>query len=189
MMIALNRLRKRFCRHAAGASAVEFALLSPIILLLLAAVVDFGLWINARGRLEAALSGAATHVMASGQQAEIAALLELGQTAVNILALQAGDDAVIRGVIDNALHFDVANGRPGVSGDEGALGTCYCPSRQAGGIDWGAALACAAPCPDGEGVAGRYMSLAVTVPYASIFAGHGLVRTDRIQLEALVNFR
>lgn len=188
MMIALNTTRQRFCRNQLGASAVEFALLTPIILLILAAVMDLGLWINARTKLESALSSASTHVMASGQQANTDALGELTQTAVGILVQQVGEKATISATIDDAVRVSYAAGGYSTSGTESDLGRCFCPALQSEGFDWGPAQACGTPCPSSDAFSGRYMSLSVSAPYTSIF-GSNVVKIDRVTTGALVNYQ
>ena len=59
-----NRLDRRKClRSTRGAAAIELALLAPILLLFLVAVVDFGLWIREQMLLTSAARAGAQFVL------------------------------------------------------------------------------------------------------------------------------
>ena len=51
-MIIQHTVRHGFCRDRRGATAIEFAILAPIFIFLMLAIVDFGLLYYANSRVE-----------------------------------------------------------------------------------------------------------------------------------------
>ncbi|MBK1794909.1 pilus assembly protein [Devosia sp. WQ 349] len=62
-MMALLRMLRRFWRTAAGHAAIEFALIVPIVLLLLVAVYDLGTGFTEKIKVQSALNSGMQHVM------------------------------------------------------------------------------------------------------------------------------
>jgi Flp pilus assembly protein TadG len=65
-MIALLRMLIRFWRTAAGNAAIEFALIIPIVLVLLVAVYDLGTGFTEKIKVQSALNSGMQHVMQTG---------------------------------------------------------------------------------------------------------------------------
>lgn len=80
--------KKGFLRCERGVAAVEFALIVPVMMLILAAIVDFGLYIHDRMRLDDLARATAEYVVQGGDQD--AAVTNIVETS-NIFAEGAAD--------------------------------------------------------------------------------------------------
>jgi Flp pilus assembly protein TadG len=125
-----------------GGSAVEFALLSPGIMLLLAWGIDLGLMTHARGALNNAVSVGAQYAYISG----------LGVLATDV-----------RKIISDTAGLLDASGLNGVTTQVVGPG-CYCVSKAGATPVLTVALTCTATCPDGS-IAGGYISVTASYTY------------------------
>jgi Flp pilus assembly protein TadG len=88
----MHRLRKRF-HSQRGASAVEFALVVPLLLMLLLGIVEFGRVFNVQLQLTAA-ARESVRVMAITKQADTA-ILKAKEAAPNLSPMLATSDITI----------------------------------------------------------------------------------------------
>lgn len=145
-MLGLVRTLRRLSRDSAGVSAVEFAVMTPVLALIIVGVADFGLAINAKLTLEKELSAA------------------------QLVALQALDDpAVVQSYLTDTMK-PYLQGKGFVFGPGSASTAttfCACPDKSAVADLTAEAVPCTASCVlDGATVSPyRFFRLDVVARY------------------------
>lgn len=85
----MRRLRKHLLRHQGGTAVIEFAILTPVYLLMLAGMLAYGIYFGAAHALQQLAADAARTAIAGLDEAERNALVE------SYLAHNAGDYMLI----------------------------------------------------------------------------------------------
>ncbi|WP_164730642.1 TadE/TadG family type IV pilus assembly protein [Pelagibacterium montanilacus] len=178
--------RADLLKREEGVSAVEFALIAPVMLALLAAIVDFGTLVYTRAQLETAVSGATSYVLASSQDMEPGTALGVGETALRMIVSGAGDRTTGTATFNNGSSVTYADGSYQPAG--GPLTQCHCPTTNAGTLSWGAAVTCGSVCADG-GRAGQFVQLSAALPYSPLFLGYGLVEEGAMTVSTVVTLQ
>lgn len=176
-----------FARSQHGASAIEFALVAPLVLVLLAAVVDFGLLVQSRSNMEAAASSAMSYALAKAQDIKPDTAVSYVTTVAGIAARQLIDEASVDVALNRSLLAGKNASGPYQTGQGAAANLCYCPVRGTP-VTWGNPLACNAPCPDG-GFAGKFLAIKVSKPYQPLFLEFGLVSNGTLTVETLAGLQ
>lgn len=184
----MMRLAGRFGRDQRGASAIEFALVTPLMLLLLAAMVDFGFLVHTRSTVETATSSAMSYALARGQDLDAGNAPAYVATVADIASRQLGADVSIDVVLNRSLTASLTDAGLTQSGSGDAARQCYCPASSAGKTDWGSPARCNAPCPGG-GFAGRFLLIRASRPYQPLFLEFGLVAGGAIVVETLAGLQ
>lgn len=145
-MRRLVRTLRRLFRDAAGVSAVEFAVMTPVLALAIVGIADFGLAINAKLTLEKEVNAA------------------------QLVALQAMDDtAVVQTYIDNTMKPYLLDKGFVFDGDDiSTVSTfCACPDKSAVSNLAAESVACNSSCVFGGATvaAYRYFRIDVTARY------------------------
>lgn len=175
---------RRLLRDERGVSALEFALVAPVVLLILAAVVDFGTLIHTRTRLEIAASGATSYALAAGQGLKPENAAQLGENTARALLGQMGEGLGLEITLNKSFITSYAGASLHQSGSTNAANLCYCPRRSDTGIEWGEPMACGVACPDG-GMAGKFIAVRASLPYRPLFADYGLVENDVVSIQTM----
>ncbi|SFV37530.1 TadE-like protein [Devosia crocina] len=178
----------RFVRDERGVSALEFALVAPIIFALLAVVVDFGMLVQTRANMETALSSAMSFGLARGQDVDAAEAAGYAASLADIASTQLGEDTALNVTLNRSFITTRGRGSAGQTGSANAVSLCYCPERKPSGIDWGTSRICTAPCPNG-GHAGLFLAIKAARPYRPLFLDYGLVSDGQIVIETLAGLR
>jgi hypothetical protein len=76
-------LTEKFFGNEEGLAAVEFAIIAPVLLMFLVGVVDFGLYINDRMRLESLARASAEYVVKGGSEDAVMQDVVYGAGGVN----------------------------------------------------------------------------------------------------------
>jgi Flp pilus assembly protein TadG len=172
-------------RDASGASAVEFALVSPIFLLILVASVDFGISIYDRFNLNASISAATNYALLNAANVEStdgsALALTLGYIIASEKSMNWANATV---VVNNGPSVSVTSGIVTASGSASAANSCYCPTSGTTGIIWGGAMTCGATCTGG-GVAGKFVYMSATMQYTSIFGTRAIVSSGPLTASSI----
>lgn len=184
MTMTSSNFARRLGRDERGVSAIEFALIAPLILLVLAAVVDVGGLIYMRTQLEIAVSAATSHAMGVGQDLKFIEA-ELGQQAARIIVGRMGNRVDLKITLNKSHLTRFSAQGISQSGPASAADLCYCPNRGDDGIDWGEAQICRAPCPDG-GRAGKFLAITASLPYTPLFFDYGVATPDGVNLQTMV---
>ncbi|MBX3529557.1 MAG: pilus assembly protein [Rhizobiaceae bacterium] len=177
---------RRFRRDRSGASALEFALLAPVFLLILAGVVDIGSLLHTKYRLNSAIAAGSNYALVNGQDISED---EGADLALNIARVLAGEQASASGsstvVVNNAEQVQMTGGVATTSSLPGNGDACYCPTKTDGSVAWGSAATCGSVCAGG-GVAGKFVLISISKPYAPMFGGYGFTESDQITVSAVV---
>lgn len=171
-------------RRQDGVSAIEFALIAPIILLLLSAAIDFGAVVQDKMQVEAASQSAMTYAMGRGQPFEAAKSRSLAQDLERILVSRLGSDLEVTVDVNNGAVRKYADASGKDSGNSALGASCYCPTMSAAGVQWNTALACGKPCANGGG-SGKFVYLKISKPHTPLFGGYGLTDEGFLHLQTL----
>lgn len=177
---------KNFLRNRDGVSAIEFALVVPVLLLIIAGIVDIGGALKAKFDLNASVSAASNFVLHNADNVTAA---KGGDLATQVAVIAGGGLSNGRGVVSVSV-----NGGPGVSVTDGASQTqaggsnadlCFCPSRNGNTVSFGAAVACGTQCASG-GTAGKFVVISASKPHNPLFGGFGVIETGNVNVMAVV---
>lgn len=170
-------------RATGGASAIEFALLAPILALVLAATLDFGLVVYIRLSLNQSVSAAANYAMVNADTVSTN-----GAALANSLAaiIPAGNDVTI--VVNNGPTLRRVAGVVSTSGSQSSASACYCPKLDADAMSWGSQVSCGAACAAG-GTAGQYVVATAGESYSPMFSGYGIVENGMISVRSIVQVK
>lgn len=179
----------RFFRNRSGAAAVEFAMISPVLVLILAATIDFGAVLYGQFRLNEAVSAGTNFAMVNGDRITGTGSEALSEHLAAILTGSQGSASVDADVIvNNGARRTFSKGSYQSGGVPAAADRCYCPVTVSGEIQWGAAVACGTACASG-GQAGKFVHLTATQHYQPFFSNYGIVTEGTISANALVRAR
>lgn len=177
---------RRFRRAEGGASAVEFALLSPVFGLVLAGTLDMGSSIYAQFGLNAAVSAGANYALANGSSVTASGAATLSDT-ISKLASGAQGTATVTGVatVNAGTTSTTLNGATSRSGSAAAADSCYCPTVSGATVTWGSAQTCGNACPSG-GYAGRFVVISATRQFTSFLGSYSFAPTGAIAAQSMV---
>ena len=171
-----GRLRTAFLRDRSGVAAVEVALISPTIILILVGLVDLGGMLYTRFQLDASLTAGANYAMINGTSVNATSAAALASTLAGLVSSGQSSNWANSSVTVNAGPTASSSG--GVvttGGTASSADSCYCPSgATTGSITWGSSQTCGATCTGG-GFAGKFVLLSATHAYTPIFSGYGMV--------------
>ena len=171
-------------RDEAGSPAVEFALIAPVFLLILAATFDIGAIIHGKFRLDAQVSSAASYAQIMGKTILDASATGFAGTLATMVSGGTGITTATV-ILNNGARANFINGIVQTTDLSGDVAQCYCPSRVAGSIQWGSTKVCHAVCADGS-TAGRFMEIGASTPHIALFGGYGLTDNGTVSASALV---
>lgn len=167
-----------------GIAALEFGLLSPLFLLLLAGVVDFANAYVAKSLLDATVSSAANYAVLNGGTQDGATL------AANLARILANSNSVrwFNGVaVVNAGA--TATVTSGVVSSTGSINSnAYCPTGAPPALTWGSPATAGSAC-SGGGLAGGFVSIVASYVYVPIFAGFSYLPNGTMTSSAVVQTR
>ncbi|NTH16757.1 pilus assembly protein [Agrobacterium rhizogenes] len=173
-------------RNAKGNAAIEFAVLAPIFILIMAVSFDIGSLIFARFQLEAAISNGASYATVHADQIDGTNDNQLAKSIALMIAGQfTSGNTSASIVINNGMQARYDGTTIRIDGTPGSTGACYCPSGTASSFDWGSQQTCGSSCPDGAG-AGKYVMITAKQAYAPMFSGYNIVKDGYIYASAVV---
>ena len=161
-------------RDRRGVSAVEFALIAPVFLIILAGVIDVGQMMQIRSELNTAVSAGANRVLlnggglASGTAAAIAS---------DVAFVSAADvpGVTAKVTVNNAFSISMTGRAASASGQASVADQCFCPTAQGTAVDWSVPVSCGAPCPKSDEYAVKFLEISVSRPYSAMFGGYGFL--------------
>lgn len=170
----------------AGSVILEFALLAPVFLLVLAATVDISSMVYTKFRLNASVTAAAQYALLNRAQMTTGSGSDFAGNLIKILTKgHAGTPVTATASINNGITASSTNDSVTTSGAAANARSCYCPTYDAGGMIWGAGVLCTANCPSGS-APGKYVTVRMTKPYTNLFVGWGIVSDGVITAQAAV---
>lgn len=174
-------------RQKAGVSAVEFALISPVLLVILAGTVDIGGSLKAKFELSSAVSAGSNYALLNGDKVNSTGGGALaGNIATVVTSGLSGNGGSIQVVINNgaALAYNATTSTATQSGTAANADLCYCPGSS-GAVAWSTPMACGSIC-SGGGIAGKFVTITASKPYTPLFGGFGIVSNGNITVKAVV---
>jgi Flp pilus assembly protein TadG len=179
----------RFLSHeTTGVSAVEFALVTPILLLILAGTVDIGGSLKAKFELSTAVSAGSNYALLNGANVSSAGG---GALANNIVAVTAsgfsGDGGTVQVVINNgaSVALNASTATMTQAGTAANADKCYCPTSSGSTLTWGSSVTCGSIC-SGGGIGGKFVTISASRPYSPLFGGLGVVTSGTITVQSVV---
>ncbi len=169
----------------AGMSTVEFALVAPVFVLLIAGTVDFGFALHKRFEIGSALSAGANYALlrAEDVNAENAATLA-GQIAAVVAGNAGSGEITVTVNVNNSRSVTIAGGEANVGEGDASADVCYCPVRNSDGVFWGASVSCGGTCPAG-GTAGKFVAIEIAKAHDPLFSA---VTPEALQSVSLSTF-
>ena len=180
-----NRRFSAFSRDRRGATAVEFALISPVLILLIAGAVDLGGELYTKFQLDCAVNAGIGYAMANAGSVSSSGGAGLASTMAALVANAQGTSSANSAITVNNGPTASAGASSGSGGTASAADSCYCPSGTAPAVTWGAATTCGGACSSG-GYAGKFVLVQASASYAPIFTGYGFVKAGQITSSSIV---
>jgi Flp pilus assembly protein TadG len=171
-----GRFGAAFLGDRSGVAAVEFALISPTIILVLVGLIDLGGMIYTRFQLDASLSAGANYAMVNGASVNSTSASSLASTLAGLVSSGQSSNWADSSITVNAGPTASSSGGTVTTGGTASnADSCYCPTgAAASSVSWGTAQTCGATCTGG-GYAGKFVLLSASKSYTPIFSGYGLV--------------
>ncbi len=178
--------RKGFLRSRDGASAVEFAFIAPVLLLIVAGVVDIGGALRIKFNLNSALSAASNFAMMNGDAVNSDDAADLAAKIAAIVgSAMAREDGSIKIIVNEGETVSYVAGETETSKASGKADQCYCPTRSGHDVTFGSPVTCGAVCPSGT-TAGKFVVIRASLPYNPLFGGFGVVEEGNVAAFAVV---
>ncbi|WP_192843242.1 TadE/TadG family type IV pilus assembly protein [Aureimonas sp. AU12] len=176
-----------FRQDVGGVAAIEFAIIGPVLVLILAGASDIGLAVMTRMQVNEGVSAAANAALVSGAGLSSASADATATVMAKILQRTrrlANPTATYKITFNGGRSYDFRGGSGVASGAASAADECRCPMQANGAIAWGAKVDCNTPCSN-MSLSGRYVSIEVTWPYTPLFAQYGFIRNEGIHVQTL----
>jgi Flp pilus assembly protein TadG len=173
-------------RHDDGIAALEFALVTPVFVLILAGVVDLGGVVSAKFRLDTAVAAASNYVLVNNGQ--VSSTQGAGLASNLALIIATGDTSNTASgtvVVNDGPTTTVASGSPTPSGTAGNADLCYCPTGTPSDLTWGSSVACGSTCTNGL-LAGKFVLITATYTYLPVFSNYNFINGGVVTSGALV---
>jgi Flp pilus assembly protein TadG len=171
----LSTLLSRLANHD-GAAAVEFALLTPVLALVLAGAVDFGGVVFQRFNLDNSVSSAANFAINSKSNVNGTNGATVASTLATILTTGGTTGGSV--VVNNGPSVTITNGVASTATNSTNADSCYCPSRSGSTITWGGAATCGSACGTGS-KAGKFIAISATRTYTPLFSNYGFIDANQ----------
>ncbi len=181
-----RRQASRFLRGESGASAVEFALLGPVFIVMMAGIVELGGAVNTKLRIDSAITSASTYLLGKGASVNASSAETLAKDVLKMLEAELGKKDVAAAVtVNNGPTVTMTIEGEGKSGNNSGADSCYCPSKGDGLIQWGNAMTCGTACASG-GFAGKYVVISASKGFVSLFPVDRFIKSDMLGGTAIV---
>jgi len=174
---------RKLLRDEAGVAAVEFALVTPVIALIMAATIDLGIEAFLRGQLDDSVSAASNYAIVNASQVNSTDAATMATAMAGLVANMHGTGWATGSVTVNAGPSATSGG--GTGGSASAAGSCYCPTGSAAALAWGAPQTCGASC-SGGGTAGKFVLVSASMAYTPLFPRFGLSSGDQLTSASVV---
>ena len=172
------------CRR--GTAAVELALISPMMLILLAGIIDFGRAYRDEIALSSAVAAAAQYALNNAASINSGSAASLAATISGIVANSNGAAwAGTTVTVNDGATSAVAGGNTTASGTAANANSCWCPTGSLANWSWGTAAVCGSACAGGT-LAGKFVTIAGTRAFSAVFSNYGLIPNATLHESAIV---
>jgi Flp pilus assembly protein TadG len=169
-----------------GTAAVELALLSPLLLLLLAGIIDFARAYDQEIELSSAVAAAGQYALINAASINSSNASSLAATLSGIVANSNGAAwAGATVTVNNGATSAVSNGASSSSGTAANANSCWCPGGGSGAWTWGAPATCGSACAGGT-LAGKFVTISGTRAFSPIFAAYDLIGSISLHQSTIV---
>lgn len=183
------QLRRFLLEREEGTAIIEFTLVLPILVLLLAMAIDFGAVLHTRFRLNAAMSAGANYAIVHGKRANQLEAVDLARDIATLVGNNQGPDwANVSSLVNNGPLVVRDTHGTTESGSAAHIQDCYCLAAYAAAPVWGGAGSCGEECPSG-GYAGRFVLIEASRAHNPVFSNYGMVSDGRLSAHALVQIQ
>lgn len=181
-------------RDSRCVAAVEFALISPTLIMAFAGTVDLGNAIYTRSKLEQALSVGANYALKNAGQvnatngATLASTLALLVSKSNCptAGCPSGGEANSTITINNGPAVTRTSGTSNAGGTAINADSCYCPTGSPGSWTWGSAVTCNNACNVGVSTAGKFVTISVSYTFTPFFTSYGFVSNGAMTVSGAI---
>jgi Flp pilus assembly protein TadG len=165
---------------------MEMALVAPMMLLLLAGVVDFGRAYYEEIMLSNGVAAAGQYALLNASSINATGATSLASTLGGIVANANGTNwANATVTVNDGATAVVSNGSTTSSGTAANANSCWCPTGSAGSWSWGTAATCGSSCSGGT-LAGKFVAISGTRSFTAIFTALGLIGNITLQQSMMV---
>lgn len=172
-----------------GSAALEFAIVAPIFIAVLAVSLDLGMVVFARFQLESAVSGAANYAIVNASMVDATNGSTLASNIAQLIASQTTVGTATASVtVNDGVTAAYNTNMITIGGLASQASACYCPTGSADAITWGSQQSCGASCPTGE-LAGKYVRITMQQTYNPVFSSYGISNNGLISANALVRIQ
>jgi Flp pilus assembly protein TadG len=179
-------IRGSLFRRRDGTAAVELALISPMLMILLAGIIDFGRVYREEIELSSAVAAASQYALLNVANINSTNAASLATTLSGIVANTNG--AAWAGstvTVNDGATSAVAGGVPTASGTAANANSCWCPTGASSAWTWGSAATCGSACAGGT-LAGKFVTIAGTRQFTAIFTAYGLIGNITLHQSTIV---
>lgn len=179
-------LLARASRDEDGAVLIEFAIAFPLLMLVMAAFIEFGSMVHLKMRLDETVSATSSYAIMNHERLAEIGPDQFGMELVTLLAAGASrQPSSYRVSVNDSVEIRMEEGAIEEVAAPGDMDDCYCPQRNASGFSFGSVMACEATCQDGT-QAGRFIAIEASKDYAPLFSAYGLAEGRTIRTMAIV---
>ncbi len=173
---------------------LEFALIAPTFILIFAAVVDLGLAVYTRIRLESAVEAGASYILLPaniGQVNSTSGPVLANAVASLVVASSNGTTKATQPattvVVNNGPSVTVPEqgGTPVPGGTPANADLWYCPTGAPSDWTWGAPVNAASACTSG-GQPGRFVTITASITFTAFFPFYNFVQNGAITVGTMV---
>lgn len=177
----VNWIIRKLRGDTRGSIAVEFALVAPVLMIVLAGVIDVGSAAYSRLSLHSRVTTAGEYALMRADQDDAG---DMAETVMGLLQGRASETAEV--VVNNAARATWDGSSVTTQSLSGNATACYCPTRSNGQIEWGSPVACETSCSASGDVAGRFVQISATAGHVSIFPGYAFIDGDTVRASAVL---
>jgi len=176
--------RGRSCEN--GVSTIEFALIAPVFIVIIAGIADIGGLLVARSDVSAAVTAGSNFLLVNADRVASAPEEVARQTAA-VAGHRLPSGSVVRVIVNGNLTVEFSDGSFSTSGNAASASQCFCAQAAGPSMSLGSALECGKPCDSG-GYASRYVHVEASHGYSPMFGGFGMMSPDgSVSVNSTVN--
>jgi Flp pilus assembly protein TadG len=170
-----------------GTAAVELALVAPMLLTLVAGIIDFARVYHDEIELSSAVAAAAQYALNNASSINSTSVTSLAATLSGIVANSNGSAwAGATVTVNDGATSAVTGGTTSSSGTPANANSCWCPTvAPAATSPFGTVATCGSTCTGGT-LAGKFVTITGTRIFSAIFGNYGLISNKTLHQSTIV---
>jgi Flp pilus assembly protein TadG len=186
MRSTITSLRRLLAaRENGGVAALEFALLTPVFLIVFAGTVDLGDALYTRTLLESAVAAGTNFALVQNSQVNSTNGATLADNIATLVANSNTTAANVTVVVNNGPSETITNGTKATSGTASNANLYYCPTGSASNLTWGSSVSAGSSCTGG-GTGGQFVTVSASYSFTAFFSSYGFVPNGTITVSSMV---